>query len=219
MFILYFLSMELLQQRKDTQSKPRNRGHKTNDIITNLCQRKSINEDLQHLWLALFSIKNNLLKTQLEKTLHKNKVDDDSYRCFIAIFNFINSYDLNNLVHLAHYYKSLYIESESKLLHFNQTKREQITFLKKTLEYLVWEMTSLKEKLHNSSLIFVKENAFSKPGCFSIQQKHIQEMNLFLSEFPSRINSIETFLDKIYSLWSDTTKDTLVEYKKREKYL
>jgi hypothetical protein len=44
-------------------------------------------------------------------------------------------------------------------------------------------------------------------------------MHLFLSEFPSRINSIETFLDKIYSLWSDTTKDTLVEYKKREKYL
>lgn len=208
--------MEILQ--KDTK-KQTNKTNKTWDIIENLCQKKSINEDFQNLWLRLFNIKNSLLKTWLEETLQKNKVDDDNYRCFINVFNFINSYDLNDLTNLANYYKELYIESESKLIHSNEIKREQIKFLKKTFEYLLWDFKSLKEKILNSSLVFIKENAFRKPECFSINQKHIQEMNLFLNEFPSRINSIEEFLNKIYSLWSNKTKEKLEEYKKIEKYL
>jgi hypothetical protein len=163
----------------------------------------------------LFNIKNSLLKTWLEETLQKNKVDNDSYRCFINIFNFINSYELNNLTNLVNYYKELYMKSESKLIHWNEIKREQIKFLKKTFEYLLWDFLFLKERILNNSLIFIKENAFRKP----INQEYIQEMNLFLNEFSSRINSSEEFLNKIYSLWSNKTKDKLEEYKKIDKYL
>jgi len=208
--------MEIL--KKDTEGKI-NKTNKIWDIIENFSQRKSINEDFQNLWLTLFNIKNSILKTWLEETLQKKKVDDNNYRCFINIFDFINSYELNDLTNLANYYKELYIESESKLIHLNKTKKEQIKFLKETFEYLLWDFKSLKEKISNSSLVFIKENAFRKPECFSINQKHIQEMNLFLNKFPSRINSIEEFIDKIYSLWSNETKDKLAEYKRIEKYL
>jgi len=204
--------MELFQENTTKQTNKRN---KTLDIIENFSQRKSINEDLQNLWFMLFNIKNSLLKTWLEETLQKNKVDNDSYRCFINIFNFINSYELNNLTNLVNYYKELYMKSESKLIHWNEIKREQIKFLKKTFEYLLWDFLFLKERILNNSLIFIKENAFRKP----INQEYIQEMNLFLNEFSSRINSSEEFLNKIYSLWSNKTKDKLEEYKKIDKYL
>ncbi len=218
-FIYKILKMETLQ--KDIINTSNNIGkiNKSWDILENFYQKKSINEDLQNLGLRFLNIKNSLLKTWLEENLHKNNVDDDMYRCFIHIYKFIDSYKLNDLIGLANYYKELYRESESKLIHFNKTKREQIHFLQKTFEYFLSDFKSLKEKIKNSSLGFIKENAFRKPESFSINQKHIQEMQLFLNEFPSRINSIQKFLDKIYTLWSSKTKEKLDEYKKMERYV
>lgn len=208
--------METFQKDITKKSKKSNKSEKIAEIF---CQRNSINEDLQNLGLKLLNIKNSLLKSWLEENLHKNEVDDDMYRCFIDIYKFVDSYKLHDLMHLANYYKELHRESEWKLLHFNKIKREQIAFLQKTCEYLLSDFESLKEKIKNSSLAFVKENAFKKPESFSINQKHIQEMQLFLNEFPARINGIQDFLDKIYTLWSSKIKEKLDEYKKMERYV
>jgi len=196
-----------------------NTTHQTSEIIKNLCQEKSINEDLQHLWLILFNIKNSLLKSWLEKTLSSNTIDDDSYRCFIKIYDFINSYQLHELEKLVSNYKKLYVESESKLLHINTIKKEQILFLKKTFAYILGDFMFLQERIKNRSLVFIKENAFHKRLHKGSDKEHIQELSLFLSEFPSRINSIEEFLTTIDLLWSKKTKEKLEQYRKIEKYL
>jgi len=58
----------------------------------------------------------------------------------------------------------------------------------------------LKEKIKNSSLIFIQENAFKKPERSSINQKDKKEMNIFLHELRPSLNGIESFLKKIYEL-------------------
>lgn len=188
-------------------------------ILDIFLQKKSINEDFQNLWLKLFHIANTLKKTWLEETLNKKNIDNDSYRCFIEIYEFIHTYDLHDIEQLANYYKELYINSESKIMHINEIKREQIIFLKKTFEHLLWDIKGLKEKIKNKSLIFIKENAFRKPESVSITHDHKQEMRIFLHEFPSRLNTIDDFLTKIYALWSYTTKEKLEEYKNMKDYL
>lgn len=185
------------------------------DIMETFFQKKSINEDLQALWFMLLKMKNNF-KRWLGETLEKNKIDDDSYRYFIKIFDFVNTYNLDDLTKLVDEYKELRTRSESKLVHFNKIKREQIRFLKQTFEYLLSDLKGLKEEIKNDALVFIRKNAFRKPESSAIDEKHVKEMNLFLHGLPSRLNSIDAFLNKIDILWSKQTKDKLEEYKKIE---
>jgi hypothetical protein len=104
---------------------------------------------------------------------------------------------LHELEKLVSNYKKLYVESESKLLHINTIKKEQILFLKKTFAYILGDFMFLQERIKNRSLVFIKENAFHKRLHKGSDKEHIQELSLFLSEFPSRINSIEEFLTTI----------------------
>jgi hypothetical protein len=80
----------------------------------------------------------------------------------------------------------------------NKIKKEQIVFLKETFEYLYEDMLRLKGKLQNGDLIDLRRNAFARPSV--VTTEHHDQMYIFLREFPSRVNALEAFLQKIDQL-------------------
>ncbi len=146
----------------------------------------------------LISLNNDIKNTGLEHESTKSKIDDDTYRCFIRLFDMVQKYDTNGLGNSYERYRRLYIESESKPFHVNKIKKEQIIFLKETFEYLFQDMESLKKKIINGDLIDVRRNAFALPSVVTTAQN--DQMHIFLREFPSRLNSLEAFLQKIDQL-------------------
>lgn len=182
-------------------------------------QKKSINQDLQDFGLKCFHLENAFQKSWLENILEKTEVTDDTYRCFLDLVSFISAYELEDLKHLTSFYKKTRIENESSLVHLNNTKRKQLEFLKNNLQYLLWDMKYLKEKVRSESLIFIKNNAFNASEKSHISETQKRDMLLFLREFPARLNSYQHFQNIIYELWSKDTKAKIKEYEKMKEYL
>ena len=107
---------------------------------------------------------------------------------------------MDDLKHLTSFYKKTRIENESSLVHLNSTKRKQLEFLKNNLQYLLWDMKYLKEKVRSESLIFIKNNAFNASEKSHISETQKRDMLLFLREFPARLNSYQHFQNIIYEL-------------------
>ena len=179
-------------------------------LVEILLQWSAINQDLQQLGLTLISLNNDIKNTWLEQETTKNKIDDDTYRCFLRLFDMIQKYDINGLRNSYWQYRSLYLESESKPFHFNKIRKQQIVFLQETFTYLYEDMLTLKKKILNDDLIDLRRNAFSRPSIVTTAQH--DQMHIFLREFPSRLNTIEAFLQKIDQIWSKETKEKMQTY-------
>ena len=188
------------------------------NIMETFSQKKWINEDLQNFWLTLFHMENQIKRAWLDKALTDKEINDDTYRCFLRIYDFINAYKVDRLEKSAHQYRNLHIEEESKLIILNKTKREQVKFLKESINFLLNDINDLKEKLKKESLISLKGKIFNKP-VYQITSKENDEMRIFLNEFPSRLNTINDFLKKVYILWSKETKIKLEEWNGRKESL
>lgn len=182
-------------------------------------QKKSINQDLQDFGLRTFHLENSIKKTWIENVLNKNRVDDDTYRCFLDLVSFIQNYELHDLTQLLSFYKKLRLDINSSLLQVNRTKRNQIEFLKNNLQYLLRDIKYLKEEIKKESLAFIINNAFHSTNRSSISETQKRDLFFFLRQFSSRLNSYEHFQGLIYELWSRETKQKMEEFKKIKEYL
>ena len=196
-------------REQDGASIRKKTNRRSDKLVEVLFQNKSINQDLQNLWLMLLYVENNIKKTWLQKIVEKRFIDDkDDWICFVKIIDFMEQYDVADLENTTTYYRNLKVNGN-----WNNIKQEQIAFLHSAFDYLSSQIKALKEKIHNKSFALIREDH----AHISKDQKN--DMVIFLSEFPSIVNSLHDLIRKIYILGSDETKRKLEEYEAKKEYL